>query len=1102
MCIVVVSQLTKRDRSCSNWKEFLFYEIGDWEGATAQDKDWVHFFVWNTPLDLLGFDAAFDASNPNEYYEGYSLGLSWKRIAVSNATDLGSGSKTDQIHKITVNIPNTYFQDGQLRLGFLVSMTSGKENESAGVDDFRITAYGIACDLEFEPKPATDVKIDPIELPLICEEKVAVVWGDPHIESFDGLQFDCQGEGEFVLAKSKDEMMQIQGRFKKPKSDKQASVMKALAVKEKGAAPVQVTLGDYKDGKCSLELLVMGLKIDPVSGYLSDNLIVEDLDGDALVMYFPYTRLQLVAVYHYSPNFGCYLSAKICVPDDYKEVIGLLGSADGNPNNEWMSSTGITITATPDMNLHQEIAYKYCTTTWCVTSKANSIFSHTQATFDAVNKCTAAYLGGTQETCVSNPSSTILGVCGDDKPCIVDSCAGDIADGKASLDISYSLFDERGCGYSMLNQDFQGVVTGWGAIGQDTISGQRFRMFNPNNKQLAFSLGGVPGVADRLTIEFLYYALADFATLCPKYPTVCAPNYLSVALGIPNDTSGVATKSFRLDMFGTPNLPMSGYVSGIKWRRNALTTQVHRVEIQIPKKYFHSEFSFAIIANFGHTLFAVGIDDFKLTAHANKCKDMNLFVYKNSARRLGGYGARFTSNDPVLMSDDTIKHALLRHLQEEQQTIILDVESDECACVCPALTTGETGSNSTAPRVMNLYIGHTGDDCAPAGARIGTVTMSVNWNGTATVTYAVDAGYTISQISIYAGGESLPGLGDQKILPVAEFPVTDSPRVGTVTGSYVVDLITCDYYLAAYAKVCGDFPPTERPTPAPILTLLPTGTPTGLPTATPTGTPTSPPTGTPTSSPSGLPTRNPTSSPTTLSPTVASGHPSTSPTTASPTTGTPTSTPTGTPTGSPTGSPTGTPTGLPTATPTGTPTSSPSGLPTRNPTSSPTTLSPTVASGHPSTAPTTASPTTGTPTSTPTGTPTGSPTGAPTGTSTPVASPVASPVAVATPGAAPVATPAATPAAIPVATPVATPGVTPVASPVASPVVIPTPTGSPRGMPTPGKPTPAAPTPGSFGDPVSIGRCIIPVPTVCSFLPLTTFLSLLKAYHGVERNTI
>ena len=50
---------------------------------------------------------------------------------------------------------------------------------------------------------------NPPSLPATC----ASTYSDPHVLTFDGLKYDCQGGGDFILSKSMDSDFELQGRF-------------------------------------------------------------------------------------------------------------------------------------------------------------------------------------------------------------------------------------------------------------------------------------------------------------------------------------------------------------------------------------------------------------------------------------------------------------------------------------------------------------------------------------------------------------------------------------------------------------------------------------------------------------------------------------------------------------------------------------------------------------------------------------------------------------------------------------------------------------------------------------------------------------------------
>ena len=843
--------------------EFLFYEIGQWEGA-ADGRDWVHFFVNETPLNLLEFDASIDTENILEYHEGFNKGLFWHRQAMSNATDMGFGSNTDQIHKVTINIPKTYFEDGHLRIAVLLSMTNDKINESAGIDDFRIVAHGEACDIPVGdwPEPE-DVEVAAVELPQLCNAHVAMIWGDPHILTFDKLQYDCQGEGEFTVVKSLDtggnSNFEVQGRFDKFDESISTSVMRAVAVKEEGAQTLQLEVPDVPvAGKCPIDYHVNGERNDLTHGSQSSQVIVQEMGEAAVVFFYPQTRLQLMFIVHQSEAFGCFMSTKLCVPEDYRseeKLIGLLGSPDRDGDNEWMDAQGNTVSST-GQSMYFEDAHNYCTDNWCNNDEPKSLFTYLNgASFADYNKCNDSYIAGRRElleTCAKSPPAELSLLCGNNMPCIVDGCSGDLEDAKSSLKYEKELMEEKGCALSLMMQDFQNSdASNWGSVG-DLGNGQRYRAFSSADPTAGITFGqyNLPQVVDSLEIQFLMYQLSDWKGFCgisPETQTACTFNKFSVYLN---------QEEIELDTFEkySSEMTLEGYLKGVYWHRECLTCHdpnllvIHRVTLNVPKALYGDSLSIGLHIHTPHSYLVLGLDDFRVTGRAQYCRDMLDYYYAVTGVSAGRQLMPVVSNAHPAASTGLAAHS--RHLEYE-------VETDQCVCVCPEAS-GVGGSDPNAPsppRVLNLYAGSDGNTCNPLGDVIGTVTVTPYLNGTASVVYAVENGYTLSETNLYSGDERLPGVSGGAMLPPPEYPYSETHESGTTTHTELYDVLECDFYVAAHAKVCGPFPATPEPTSPP--TLPPAPDPTPGPTQTPVPDPTPDPVPDPTPAPVSDPTPAP-----------------------------------------------------------------------------------------------------------------------------------------------------------------------------------------------------------------------------------------------------
>lgn len=172
----------------------------------------------------------------------------------------------------------------------------------------------------------------------------ATTYTDPHLRTFDGLRYSCQGVGEFVLVQAAKSGLMVQSRFFGNATRMSASVTTALAVSAQNVPTVQIAVkneGKLDNTKCDeLDIywngklrMVETLPVSsPVTISVSGRSVSVSLASGSTVS----TRSQ------YSTTFGCYLEqvtvglgAKDAAD---KSVRGLLGSPDSNDKNEWMVS--------------------------------------------------------------------------------------------------------------------------------------------------------------------------------------------------------------------------------------------------------------------------------------------------------------------------------------------------------------------------------------------------------------------------------------------------------------------------------------------------------------------------------------------------------------------------------------------------------------------------------------------------------------------------------------------------------------------------------------------------------------------------------------------
>lgn len=119
--------------------EFTMYEIDEWE---IDDKFTI--VINSRQVDLGQFYATDLVSNPFNYESGSKAGILWLRYSITPAMKVAFNSTyADQAHKVELRIPPSYYADGTLEVEVKLSMNDVIENESAGIDNIKVTAHGL-----------------------------------------------------------------------------------------------------------------------------------------------------------------------------------------------------------------------------------------------------------------------------------------------------------------------------------------------------------------------------------------------------------------------------------------------------------------------------------------------------------------------------------------------------------------------------------------------------------------------------------------------------------------------------------------------------------------------------------------------------------------------------------------------------------------------------------------------------------------------------------------------------------------------------------------------------------------------------------------------
>lgn len=157
--------------------------------------------------------------------------------------------------------------------------------------------------------------------------------GDPHCTTFDGLSFDCQAQGDFLLFQAESTQTTMQARFEKVPDVPQASWTTGIAVREDSSNLIEITITGGE-----ISLLVDGAPYEEGT----DTLMGVELDIDTTItpsyeITFP-SGFEVVVKIYQSSGLWSYMNFQISVPIGL-ETHGLLGNNNGDMSDDWKVNT-------------------------------------------------------------------------------------------------------------------------------------------------------------------------------------------------------------------------------------------------------------------------------------------------------------------------------------------------------------------------------------------------------------------------------------------------------------------------------------------------------------------------------------------------------------------------------------------------------------------------------------------------------------------------------------------------------------------------------------------------------------------------------------------
>jgi hypothetical protein len=128
-------------------------------------------------------------------------------------------------------------------------------------------------------------------------------------------------------------------------------------------------------------------------------------------------------------TFGCYMNIQICLPLNepamLNKTIGLLGTPNGNREDEWKSESGEIFPIASS----GKAQYTYCTSYHCVMTMHDSLFIYEGKSFQELYSCSAEYPG---EPDLTQATPAILAICNGNQNCILEGMLGGEEEARAN----------------------------------------------------------------------------------------------------------------------------------------------------------------------------------------------------------------------------------------------------------------------------------------------------------------------------------------------------------------------------------------------------------------------------------------------------------------------------------------------------------------------------------------------------------------------------------------------------------------------------------------------------------------------------------------------
>jgi hypothetical protein len=258
-----------------------------------------------------------------------------------------------------------------------------------------------------------------------CGMPCGIIYGDPHLLTYDKAFYDAQAVGELIATKSPTDDFEVQARFAAVPNQRVVSIDVAVAMRVAGhrVAFYRNTAVTGFDTRIDGTLVTLPATPQPLPG---GGTVGTYGTPDAAAVTWPDGSVVIVRAVGVFPNYYRFIVEVSPVPSRLGHLIGMLADADGNPANDLVTRTGQAI---PYPDPPFATFYGTYVNSWRI-SMAESLFDYgpgqTTATFTDLTFPDAPATPQSLSTPVRTTATNVCGQFGLATAAFNDACVVDV----------------------------------------------------------------------------------------------------------------------------------------------------------------------------------------------------------------------------------------------------------------------------------------------------------------------------------------------------------------------------------------------------------------------------------------------------------------------------------------------------------------------------------------------------------------------------------------------------------------------------------------------------------------------------------------------------